>query len=92
MGRFSKLLDPARNAEAHLEVAVTQHVRKYVERVAQAEQTAERVFMDRHVDLDGQLGDLHDFHKELEDFAKNDKAGSGSGGDGNAYKGTDGKS
>lgn len=87
MGRLSKILEAARNAEANLEVSIGHKVRKYVERVAAVDEHADRVFLDRHVALDGQMTDLHDFHADLDDFAKNDRSGSGSN-DSTPYTGT----
>lgn len=87
MGRLSKILDVARNAEANLEQAVEADVQKYVERVEEVHKRKDVVFQGKHEALDGHVSDLHEFSTDLEDFArKNDRSGAGS--NGSAYTGT----
>jgi len=99
MGRLSKILDRAKNAEAALEMAVEQDVQKYVERVQQIDRKREDTFLAKHSALDGHVSDLTEFADDLEDWRKNDRSSggantgtnTGSGSDGNAYHGTGGK-
>ena len=85
MGRLSKILERATNAQLGLETAVEQDVQKYVERVADVHKTRETVFMQKHMDLDGHVSDLAEFKEDLEAFGKNEHSGAKNG---DAYVGT----
>jgi hypothetical protein len=85
MGRLSKILAKATDAQVGLEMAVERDVQKYVERVQEVHSIRERTFLDKHFELDGHVTDLSEFKEDLEAFGKNEHSGSK---DGDAYTGT----
>jgi hypothetical protein len=85
MGRLSKILARATDAQVGLEMAVERDVQKYVERVQEVHSIRERTFLDKHFELDGHVTDLSEFKEDLEAFGKNEHSGSK---DGDAYTGT----
>lgn len=85
MGRLSKILARATDAQAGLETAVEKDVEKYVQRVQEVHLIRERTFLEKHSGLDGHVTDLAEFKDDLEEFGKNEHSGSK---DGDAYVGT----
>jgi hypothetical protein len=86
MGRLADKLARASNAIASVETAVERDVDKIIARTDEVHAKRERVFLTKHMALDAAVTDLAEFEKDLEDFGKNDRGGSGDGV--NAYVGT----
>lgn len=87
MGRLADRLAKANDAMAGVEIAVEKDVDALIERTKLVHKTRETVFMKKHMNLDGNMSDLAEFNKDLEDFGKNDRSSDGEN-SGDAYVGT----
>lgn len=90
MGRLADKLNRANNAIASVEIAVEQDVDALIKRTQEVHAKRESVFFEKQVRLDGHMGDLAEFGKDLDDFGKNDRGAAGEN-SGSAYTGTNPK-
>lgn len=85
MGRLASILAKANDAVASVEHAVEQDVVEIIDRTKDVHKLREQTKLQKLMQLDGQISDLKEFARDLEeDLRKNDTGAS----DGNAYAGT----
>lgn len=77
MGRLSKHFDRANAAMDRVETETAKDVDKLVERTEHYHKRRAQVFQSKHEGLDAQIGELAEFERDQEDFAKNDHGDAG---------------
>lgn len=83
MGRLADKFAKASNAIAGVEVAAEKTVDKIIARTQEVYDKLAKVETQKLLHLDGHMNDVHEFERDIEDFAKNDRSAGGS-----AYIGT----
>lgn len=68
MGRLADKLKRGTDAIVDLETAVERDVDKLIKRTNEVHEKREKVFLRKHMNLDGHVTDLAEFDKELDAF------------------------
>lgn len=68
MARLSSILKRGTDAVAGVEIAVEKDIHKLIARTLEVHEKREKVFLRKHMNLDGHVTDLAEFDKELDAF------------------------